>query len=245
MGLKRRIADIVERRLDVRIVGRAQLPILFEQDHLSRFFSHFQIDCVFDVGANAGQYADMIRDRCGFAGPVISFEPIPALAGALKARAGPNWFVEQAVLGKEAGTVEFNVVAEDQFSSMNRLREGISASAVVQTLRLEASTLAIQFDKYRRMLGFKRPFLKMDTQGSDLDVAIGAGDRLQECVGLQSELSFDPIYAQVPTAVEALDFYRSQGFTLSAFVPNNSGQFPRLYEMDCILYRADADPQSG
>jgi FkbM family methyltransferase len=243
MGLKRRIADFVERRLDVRIVSRAQLPILFEQEHLSRFFRHFQIDCIFDVGANAGQYADMVRDRCGFAGPVISFEPVPALAGALKARARKNWFVEQSVLGNQAGTVDFNIVAEDQFSSLNRLREELSVSPVVQTLRLEASTLAIQFDKYRRMLGFKRPFLKMDTQGSDLDVAIGAGDRLQEFVGLQSELSFDPIYAQVPTAAEALDFYRSRGFTLSAFVPNNSGQFPRLYETDCILYRTDADPE--
>ena len=77
----------------------------------------------------------------------------------------------------------------------------------------------------------------MDPQGSDLAVARSAGNRLQRFVGIQSELSFDPIYKGIPTAMEALNFYQSNGFDLSAFVPNNTGHFPHLFEIDCILYR--------
>jgi FkbM family methyltransferase len=243
MTFRRRIADFLERTLEVRIVGKGQLPVLFEQEHLSRFFSTFEIDCVFDVGANAGQYASMIRHKCGFSGPIISFEPIPALASALKVQAASdrNWFIEQTALGKEAGMVDFHVASEDQFSSMNRFRiDGPLGGTPSDLLRIDASTLDLQFDKYQSMLGFRRPFLKMDTQGSDLDVASGAGERLRKFVGLQSELSIDPVYENVPSAFEAINFYRSKGFNPSAFVPNNAGQFPRLYEIDCILYRSDA-----
>jgi hypothetical protein len=77
----------------------------------------------------------------------------------------------------------------------------------------------------------------MDTQGHDLAVAVSAGEELKTFVGLQSELAIVRLYASAPTYREALDYYASHGFTLSAFVPNNFGFFPRLLEMDCIMFR--------
>ena len=52
--IKRRIADALGRALDVTIVPRGKLALLFEKEHLSRFFAKFEVDCVFDVGANEG-----------------------------------------------------------------------------------------------------------------------------------------------------------------------------------------------
>jgi FkbM family methyltransferase len=243
MGTARKIADFVERQFDVRITRKRNVPLLLEQEHLSRFFKHFDVDCVFDVGANAGQYADMIRNRCGFSGPIISYEPIPALATSLRERSttARNWHIEQTVLAEDVRTVEFNIMGQNQSSSLNSRRADgpIASEVVTQKLSLQSSTLAIQFAKYKKLIGFKRPFLKMDTQGSDLGVATGAADCLREFVGLQSELSFEPLYANTPGAAEAIEFYRSHGFVLSALVPNNSGQFPQLYEVDCIFYRSE------
>jgi hypothetical protein len=52
-----------------------KMALLFEEEHLRRFLRHFEVDCVFDVGANSGQYATMVRERAGYLGPIVSFEP--------------------------------------------------------------------------------------------------------------------------------------------------------------------------
>lgn len=242
-SLKRAAADLVEQTLQVNIARPWTLHALFEQHHLKQFFDYFKVDCVFDVGANAGQYADMLRSKCKFTGPIISFEPVPAVAAMLRERAANevNWFVEEVALSSASEAASFNVMAGDQFSSLNRPsgdQQFVGEMAIATEIKIRTATLDAFFDQYQHRLGFKRPFLKMDTQGSDLEVAKGAGMRLQEFVGIQSELSFKPIYENVPTAFEAIEFYRNHGFELSALVPNNAGHFPRLLEMDCICYRA-------
>ena len=44
--------------------------------HLRELLARLDIDCVLDVGANAGQYHDFLRDKVLFDGPIISFEPV-------------------------------------------------------------------------------------------------------------------------------------------------------------------------
>jgi hypothetical protein len=77
--------------------------------------------------------------------------------------------------------------------------------------------------------------LKLDTQGFDLEVAMGVGDVLRDFVGLQSEISFQPIYQDAPDYRSALDFYEGLGFVLSRLVPIHEVHFPELVEMDAIL----------
>ena len=45
---------------------------------------------------------------------------------------------------------------------------------------------------------------------------MGAGARLNEFVGLQSELAIKRIYANAPSYNETLKFYQDNGFILSA-----------------------------
>jgi FkbM family methyltransferase len=242
LGLARRV---VERALNVQVVPVGKVALAFEWEHLRRFFRHFAVDCVFDVGANAGQYATMLRERVGYRGQIISYEPIPALAAKLRAAAALDgaWAVEELALDETAGRKGLNVFAADEFSSVHQL----SAFAQQQfpkhvqlerRIEVRTDTLANELPRYQAQLGFKRPYLKLDTQGHDLSVAVGAGNRLRDFVGLQSELSFQGLYQDAPGFEEALQFYRDSGFELSAFVPNNLGHFPRLLEIDCIMYRA-------
>jgi len=236
----------VERAFDLNIISGGELEPVFEQIHLRRFFDHFKVDCVFDVGANAGQYAQMLRRNVGFKGSIISFEPIPAMAELLRraAKGNPNWRIEQVALDREIGIANFSVMANSTFSSLhattNAETDLFDAHVrVVEQTEVRKSTLALEFVKYQADLGFKRPFLKMDTQGHDVEVAMGAKGKLREFVGLQSELAIKRIYEGAPTIRESLDFFTKQGFDLSALVPNTLGHFPRLIEIDCIMYRAD------
>ncbi|MBI5004018.1 FkbM family methyltransferase [Candidatus Kaiserbacteria bacterium] len=236
-------APIVERVFGVRIMKPRRIGVIFEQVHLKRFLPHYRVDCVFDVGANEGQYAMMLR-RTGYKGPIISFEPVPRALEKLRknAKKDPNWFVEAVALDSTARDTTFKVMAIDQFSSLNMPSDKEAgntlkkSNTLVTEIPVKTVTLKEMYDKYQAKLGFKRPYLKMDTQGSDLAIAQGSEGILEHFVGIQSELSIKKLYEGIPDYTEVIAFYRSKGFELSTFVPNNAGTFPYLIETDVILY---------
>jgi FkbM family methyltransferase len=212
--------------------------------HLRRFFRHFDVDCVFDVGANRGQYARMLRDKANFRGEIISFEPIPELVKELQkiSASDPRWHIAGIALDREAGPATFHVMADLEFSSFLRPSAAQPAifkdkNRILQSITVNRSTLAAQFTEYQKQLGFKRPFLKMDTQGSDLAVVEGAGSAMDFFIGIQTELSLRQLYDAGPELVSSMKKLSELGFEPSAFVPNNEGHFPALVEIDCIFFR--------
>lgn len=215
---------------------------LMELETLSRFFSEFQVDCVFDVGANTGQYATRLR-QIGFHGFIISFEPNPATFTMLQAAAAadPKWIVKQTGLDSESRTVTFNVMKSDRFSSLHEPDHSetdafTQLNVVERQLPLTTETLDVLFPELQKQFRFSRPFLKMDTQGHDLHVVAGASKCLSKFAGLQSELTMRSLYKDTSSFSDALSLYGSRGFKLTAFVPNNLGHFPDLNEIDCVMY---------
>ncbi|MDB5482522.1 MAG: methyltransferase FkbM family [Caulobacteraceae bacterium] len=232
------------RRYSITVCRAGAEGIALERSCLRRFFGEFEVDCVFDVGANAGQYAGLLRE-IGFRGPIISFEPIPELAEKLvqAARSDPHWYIEQVALDDQVKQVSFNVMASTFFSSLRepieKLDETFSELNVVErSVDMTTNVLDYYFEKYESRLGFCRPFLKMDTQGNDLAVARGAGDKLRKFVGIQSELAVKPLYKDQPDYREVLSFYGEKGFNLSALLQNHL-HFPDLVEVDCIMVNRD------
>ena len=47
-----------------------------------------RVDCVLDVGANVGQFGDMLR-TIGYMGTIVSFEPVDATFRTLAEHAAP------------------------------------------------------------------------------------------------------------------------------------------------------------
>jgi FkbM family methyltransferase len=188
----------------------------------------------------------MLRQRAGYKGRIISFEPLPEAAEAVrrKTQRDPLWTVEEIALADTAGTRAFNVMASSEFSSLSEPRSDevdrlAHLNRPVRKIMVQAETLATAFPRLQARYGFRQPFLKMDTQGLDLAVLRGAGDALAHFVAFQSELSVRRIYQQSADFRDALTFYQSLGYEISAFVPNNAGHFPALIEIDCIMMRRD------
>ena len=134
----------------------------------------------------------------------------------------------------------FKIMQDPEYSSLRDPESSdidihAGPTKIVTAIEVETKTLSGYFEKYEKLYGFRRPYLKMDTQGNDLDVVKGGCDIISNFVGLQSELAFKRIYAGSASYRDAIDYYESLGFELSAFVPNNVGYFPYLFEMDCIM----------
>ena len=55
------------------MITQSDLCQMWEVLRLRQVFGVFSIDCVFDVGANMGQYALMLRKKVGYRGLIISF----------------------------------------------------------------------------------------------------------------------------------------------------------------------------
>jgi FkbM family methyltransferase len=252
MALKvlRRLLHSAERRFDVVLARGWRVSRLDEERHLRRLLTTFDVDCVFDVGANEGQFAEMLRDAVGYTGPIVSFEPNPPVFARLreKATADPFWYVENIGLGPETGAMTLHVYEFSDLSSMRALDLTTGhqpKNSVARDISVPVKTLATVLDELRETLGFRRPFLKMDTQGFDVDVARGAAGRLREFVGLQSEIAFQPLYQGAPDYRAAIDYFQEAGFVLSGLFPIHDVHFPELVEMDCIMVRRDLAGEAG
>ncbi len=90
-------------------------------------------------------------------------------------------------------------------------------------------------------------FLKTDTQGFDLEVIRGAGDRLADLAGVQAELALTPAYEEAPGYLEVLDYMEQQGFEVTGFFPVlRDLERLTLLELDCIWRRpAEAASRSS
>lgn len=244
-------SSALSRLASLRVVDTSRLSALPERAHLRRLLAYLDVDCVFDVGANVGQYATMIRRNAKYHGRIVSFEPIPDAAREVRRKCAkdPNWTIEEMALSETSGHQTFNIMAGSEFSSLSQPRSDEVAlfdqlNAPVKTISVETQSLDQAFARLQQQYGFRRPFLKMDTQGCDLSVLRGGANCIHQFVGFQSELSIKRIYQNASDFRDALTFYQGLGFELSAFVPNNGGHFPALIEIDCILVRRDLLPVS-
>jgi FkbM family methyltransferase len=235
---------IWQKVINLNIIDRRHLYKYYEQEHLKRLLFKYDVDCVFDIGANNGQYARMLRREVGYRGLIVSFEPNPqAAAEARKLAEGDSlWIVEEMAISSTDGHQIFHLMADSQFSSLSQPRHDESdlfksGNAVENSIQVRTETLSTAYARIRQKIKFERPFLKMDTQGYDVEIVSNAGPSLSNFVGLQSELAVKKIYNHSVGYNEAISLYEKCGFELSAFVPNNGGHFPYLIETDCIMIR--------
>jgi FkbM family methyltransferase len=229
---------------NTRSIDMRELYKYWEQEHLKKLFAKYEVDCVFDVGANLGQYARMIRQNADFKGLIISFEPIPKAADALreKAKSDPKWIIVEQALASINGQQLFNIMNISEFSSLSTpLHDEIdifkNENKIIKSVIVKTETLETAYTRLKSIYNFKKPFLKLDTQGYDVDIVTSSKSVIGEFVGIQSELAVKKIYHHSVDFRVAISTYQQYGFTLSAFVPNNEGHFPVLIETDCIMIR--------
>jgi FkbM family methyltransferase len=181
---------------------------------------HLRINAV-DVGASgidgAPLYAPLLaRDELD----VVGFEPDPSSLASLNAQKGPHETYLPYVVGDGGehtlqvcrspgmtSLLEPNRAIFPFFHGFSRWGEVVERVAV-KTTRLDDIAEVKALD-----------YLKIDVQGAELMVLQNAPQRLSECVVIQTEVEFLPLYMNQPLFSEVEQYLRSQGFVFHCFVP--------------------------
>lgn len=200
------------------------------------------VDLVFDVGANHGQYAQMLREQ-GYGGAIHSFEPLPAAFDALREAAARDgmWTAHNVALAAHDGTARINVAGNHGVSSsmlpmLPRHLEAAPGSEYVEQVEVVQRTLdSIWADVVTPPA---RPFLKLDVQGLEGAVLDGAKRSVSELVGMQIELSLVPLYDGAAGYREILDRVEGLGMRLVDLVPGFRDQSNgELLQVDAVFIR--------
>jgi len=237
-ALKRGVRRAI-RRLGYEVVPTAHVESHGFIRHLDELFRRLEIQCVLDVGANRGQYRQLLRERVGYQGLIVSFEPVAQNVAALRAQAqaDPRWMIRGHALGSTDTQMDINVMKADLLSSFLSPDPSMvpmfrPVNVVDRTERVEMRTL----DSVIGDLGdLRNIYLKLDTQGFDLEVIRGAAATLPRVRALQTEISMQPLYRNAPSYRETLAELTARGFAITAMAPIVRDDRMRVVEFDCVM----------
>lgn len=194
-----------------------------------------KIDVVLDVGANIGQYARSIR-RDGYANKIISFEPVKACYDVLRTRAekDPLWEAHNMAVGNDDSTAHINVSASSVFSSLSTPLPAVTAfderAKVVKTEEVPICKI----DTIYRFSDL-RLYLKIDTQGFEREVLMGATETLPKISAVQVEVGTTQLYDNQPSYLEICALMHDQQFSVALVLSSEHYQGERLLDVDIVF----------
>lgn len=230
----------------IEVVPLWKIPELPLANHLREIFKEYHIDTVLDVGANKGQYRDMLRNDVGFEGKILSFEPVSKYAKMIKSRSqsDKSWKVYEFALGSTPGSAKINVMESPGLNSFLSPRTDEvpgfwKENPIVQEETVQIRTLDDVLAQEGIDCSKQGVYLKLDTQGFDLEVVKGGPVTLKHIKAMQTEASVRPIYSGMPTYLEAINNITECGFNLSSMFPVTYDGKLRVIELDCVFVRGD------
>lgn len=183
----------------------------------------FKIDVVLDIGANQGQYAQLLR-RAGFQGEIISFEPISYEHKILEknCKGDSKWSAHpRCAIGEFDGEVELNLSQNSVSSSVLPMLASHVSAAPMSTYVGREMVSIHKLDSIWPTINFKNKssLLKIDTQGYEWQVLNGAQEMLKDITAIQIELSLLPLYEGQYLWRDFVDRLENEGFSLWSLQP--------------------------
>jgi len=159
----------------------------------------------FDIGAYEGNWA--IDFKAIFPGCSVFMiegqeEKRKKLDHIIKTNSGLDYRI--ALLGATSSVVEFHKYE----TASSVLSEHNTTNAIVEKRNL------VKLDEIAEELNFYPDFIKIDTQGYELEILKGGGKVLASAEFVLLEVSFLDIYINCPLAHEALSFMHARGFVI-------------------------------
>ena len=208
-----------------------------------RLFSLLNLNLILDVGANAGQFAQLCR-TVDYRGKILSFEPSSTAYQRLQTAAAsdPLWTVAGIALGATTGETEINVSADSFCSSILPMLDSHLSAAPRSGYLHKEKVLIRRLDDVLPPPAFKsRTLLKLDVQGFELQVLTGAPRILSQALAVQLEMSLLPLYQGETLMPEMSAAMSDHGFHLWDLEPSfRDPTTGRLLQVDAIFVRNSA-----
>jgi FkbM family methyltransferase len=186
----------------------------------ARLLISYELDLVIDVGANAGQYAAALR-AAGYRGRIVSFEPLSEPYRRLAAASDEDaaWDCQRLALGCQPGTARMNVSEDTRNSSLFTVGDPhLRAVPDSRTVRVESAPIDRLDGIWAQVArAARRPYLKIDVQGYELEVLHGATAVLDAISFVEVELSLVAVYDAGPLFQEVVRFLHGHDFAPIAF----------------------------
>jgi len=206
-----------------------------EERFLSRHLPAIGDGLLFDVGANHGSYTKFLR-RLSPGSRIHAFEPHPATFASLQERCGTSsvTLVNMAV-SDTAGAMQLYDFADSDGSTQASLAQ---ASVEMFDPDVVSHTVEVTtIDAYMAVAGIERvDFLKIDTEGFDINVLRGAKQALSR--GAIKAIQFEFIPADIAMRVTMRDFFEVlHGYRLFRLCLNGGLMPIRRYDVKrCEIY---------
>jgi FkbM family methyltransferase len=210
--------------------------IPYNRQNYNTFISWIQLlgfskfECVVDVGANHGDFS---LATCAYSpsAKVVLFEPLPSLQGELEMRARkfPGWRIDARALGEADAEMELQLVeGQDDIGTLAGFsRSYMEATSVQQGKIHPISCKVTTFDK--AMIEHKIDrinLLKVDVEGFELEVLVGAANSLNFIESIIIEVScirkVGRSFGSVVEVLKTLDQYQFRVIQM----------FPSLFSKD-------------
>tara|TARA_B100001769_G_C21992541_1_gene533497 strand:+ start:200 stop:919 length:720 start_codon:yes stop_codon:yes gene_type:complete len=210
--------------------------------NLIKTIKHFQIKSIIDVGANKGQFALRLLKN-NFDGNIMSFEPLKEEYKTLNELSleRENWKVaRRCALGNKNEFKKFHISGNRESSSLLKILEKHT------DLRPESKTIKTEKVNVERLDNFKKEIskleknllLKIDTQGSEIDVLKGASKVIKDIKCLFVEVSLVPLYKNQKLWLDIIKYMKKLNFnvwSVDQLLKNNTtGQ---TYQVDLFFYK--------
>ena len=144
----------------------------------------FPGDVVVDVGANVGYFSMLARSMVGVNGKVFAFEPEPnnlkSLHQNIRLNNFENVYPYPVALSSRKGITEFYTSVDDSRHSLVKAK-------------YHNSTVTVTMDKLDNLGPFHINLLKVDTEGSELEVLKGAEETIRKSpqINIITEVSLE------------------------------------------------------
>jgi len=230
-----------------RLLGMFGLELIrkrnrnFDQIILSAYsLLNYSPKIIFDVGAHNGSSVDRFL-RLFEKSQIFAFEPNIELCAQIKAKfKDGNIHVSNKVLGKQKGNVEFNVHnSSTGSSSLLDFNPDLSFASRRNLTRTNVDKIQVEMttldDEVNSRELEKIDYLKIDTQGTELEVLRGAENllKLKKIDFIEFEVILTETYLNMPKWSETLNYLQNLDYHLIAL--SNDGRFFNLGPYDTLL----------